>query len=455
MSHFPPIAALASGSGSSAVAIIRLTGHECHRLLAPCLGLSPEALNNWPNRHLKLAKFVEPTSGEVIDEPLVVLFRAPKSFTGEDAAEIHAHGGPYIVQRLLTVLYSLGFLPAEPGEFTRRAFLHGKLDLTAAEGIRELVEAQSHQQWTAARQLATGRLKASIESIRAKLIETLAYLEAQIDFPDEGDTAHLVLNDVEQRAKGVYQEIKTLLGTYDSGRVASQGLMVTLVGVPNAGKSTLLNELLGRERAIVTPIAGTTRDYIEERCLIEGRLIRLFDMAGIRDNPDPVEAIGVESAKRLASEADLVVFLVPADQESSCLDQVATWRASLAPKDHITVVTKGDLGRPLWASALPLISCKSGEGLAEMRRLLADRVDQSLGLVASEPSFITSARHASALRKALEALDQFFASAKRQDFVECLAYEVHEAVKSLQSIVGTIDSEDILDKIFSQFCIGK
>ena len=455
MNHFPPIAALASGSGSSAVAIIRLTGHECHRHLAPCLSLSPESLSLWPNRQLKLAKFVDPESGDVIDEPLVVLFRAPKSFTGEDAAEIHAHGGPYIVQRLLSLLYRHGFRPAEPGEFTRRAFLHGKLDLTAAEGIRELVEAQSHQQWAAARQLATGKLKTSIESIRTKLIETLAYLEAQIDFPDEGDTAHLVLTDVEKRARDVYGEIEALLATYNSGRVASQGLMVTLVGVPNAGKSTLLNELLGRERAIVTPIAGTTRDYIEERCLIEGRLIRLFDMAGIRDNPDPVEAIGVESAKRLASEADVVVFLVPADQDRASLSQVSSWIKTLSPRDHITIVTKGDLGSPEWASALPRISCKSGEGLADLRRLLADRVDQSLGLVASEPSFITSARHASALNEALRALDGFFSGAERKDFVECLAYEVHEAVKSLQSIVGTIDSEDVLDKIFSQFCIGK
>ncbi len=455
MSHFPPIAALASGSGSSAVAIIRLTGQGCHYHLAPCLGLSPEDLGHWPNRQLKLAKFVDPASDEVIDEPLVVLFRGPRSFTGEDAAEIHAHGGPYIVQRLLTVLYRHGFRPAEPGEFTRRAFLHGKLDLTAAEGIKELVEAQSHQQWTAARQLATGKLKASIDSIRAKLIETLAYLEAQIDFPDEGDTAHLVLNDVESRAKEVHKEIMDLLDTYDSGRVASQGLMVTLVGLPNAGKSTLLNELLGRERAIVTPIAGTTRDYIEERCLIEGRLIRLFDMAGIRDNPDPIEAIGVEAAKRLASEADLVVFLVAADQDPSVLDQVSTWQATLSPKDHITIVTKGDLGRPHWASSLSVISCKSGEGLGQLRRLLADRVDQSLGHVAREPSFITSARHASALRQALQALEEFFASLDRQDFIECLAYEVHQAVKSLQSIVGTIDSEDVLDKIFSQFCIGK
>lgn len=455
MTHFPPIAALASGSGSSAVAIIRLTGHECHLHLAPLLGLADHELRLWPARQLKLTKIIDPLSHEVLDEPLVVLFRGTKSFTGEDSAEIHAHGGPYIIHQILSLLYRQGFRPAEPGEFTRRAFLHGKLDLTAAEGIRELVEAQSHQQWTAARQLATGRLKDAIERIRTQLIETLAYLEAQIDFPDEGDTAHLVLRDVEQKAHGVYAAIQSLLGTYQSGRVASQGLMVTLCGAPNAGKSTLLNELLGKERAIVTPIAGTTRDYIEERCLVEGRLLRLFDMAGIRDNPDPIEAIGVESAKRLAAEADLVIFLVAADQGDFCLGQVEQWKKNLAPRDALTLVTKADLGVPEWAMGLPRISCSSGEGLVDFRRTLAERVDRSLGQVAQEPSFITSVRHATALEQALLALDGFFAGAARKDFVECLAYEVHDAVKSLQTIVGTIDSEDVLDKIFSQFCIGK
>jgi tRNA modification GTPase len=455
VTHFPPIAALASGSGSSAVAIIRLTGHECHTILAPLLGMSSQDLSRWPARQLKLSKVLDPVSQETLDEPLVVLFRGARSFTGEDSAEIHAHGGPYIVQRLLSALYRVGFRPAEPGEFTRRAFLHGKLDLTAAEGIRELVEAQSHQQWAAARQLATGRLKDTIESIRTKLIETLAYLEAQIDFPDEGDTAHLVLHDVERRARSVYLDIQGLLNTYRSGRVASQGLMVALFGSPNAGKSTLLNELLGKDRAIVTDVAGTTRDYIEERCLIDGRLVRLFDMAGVRDNPDPVEAIGIEAAKRLASEADLVVFLVPADQDQSHLNQVTKWVQTLAPRDHLHLVTKSDLGLPPWAQELHPISCKTGEGISALRKKLAEKVDSSLGQVTQEASFITSTRHAAALESALKTLDAFFEGLERHDFVECLAYELHDAVKSLSGIVGTIDSEDVLDKIFSQFCIGK
>ncbi len=444
------IAAVASGIGGAAVSLLRLSGENCHELLAACV----PRLVPWTERTLKLCRIVDPATGDVLDQALVVLFCGPRSFTGEDSAEIHCHGGPYIVRRVLGALLGAGFRAAEPGEFTRRAFLNGKVDLTEAEGIRELVDAQSHQQWLAARHLATGRLRGVIEGLRRQLIETLAYLEAQIDFPDEGDTAHLDLTQVTSRAEVVRREVHRLIASYDSGRVASRGLMVALIGAPNAGKSTLLNELLGRERAIVTPVAGTTRDWLEENCLVEGRLLRLFDMAGLRDDPDPIEALGVEAARRLAKEADLVIFLAPADGDDETLRRIAAWQHELQPRSELTVVTKADLGLPTWGAALPQLSCASGSGVAAFRSLLAQKVDAHLGGT-KEESFVTSARHVAALEAAAAGLEAFFAAAARQDFVECLAFELQQTVQALRAIIGEVGTEDVLDKIFSEFCLGK
>ncbi len=448
-----PIAALATGSGSAAVAVIRLSGQNCHQLLLPCLNWR----GGWQPRQLRLALVSDPRSGEHIDDAMVVLFVGPRSFTGEDSAEIHCHGGPYVVRRLLELLYRLGFRAAEPGEFTRRAFLNGKLDLTAAEGIKALVEAQSHQQWVAARHLTDGKLKAAIEDLRRILVEALAYLAAQIDFPDEGDTAHVDLEPVRQRVSEAAIAINGLIGSYDDGRVASQGLSVALFGAPNAGKSTLMNALLGRERAIVTPIAGTTRDYIEEACLIDGRLIRLIDMAGVRDATDPVEALGVEKARELAREADIVLFLAASDLAVSPEIQIANWISELNPKSYLQIATKSDLASPTWAirTRWLSISCQATTGLDQLRKALADQVDRHIGNLAAEQAFVTSARQHHALRNALEGLQKFNDGDAAGAYVEMLAFELQESVKALRGIVGEIDTEDVLDKVFSQFCVGK
>ena len=454
MDYGAPIAALASGQGSGAVAIIRLSGSGVHELLQRCL----PAGSALPDRTLRVRPLSDPATSLVIDEAMVVFFTGPRSYTGEDSAEIHCHGGPYVIQSVLALLYRLGCRAAEPGEFTRRAFLHGKLDLTAAEGIRELIEAQSHQQWVAARHLASGSLKLAIESLRRTLIGALAFLEAQIDFPDEGDTAHLHLGLVRQRALGVQLEIQRLVASYASGRVASQGLMVVLFGAPNAGKSTLMNSLLGRERAIVTEHAGTTRDYLEERCLVHGRLIRLVDMAGIRapgTAVDPVEALGIEAARRLAGEADIVLFLAPANSSADPSGQVATWRAELQPRASLQIATKADLGQPTWSGEWLPLSCRSGAGLNQLRQALADQVDAYVGGLGQELAFVTSARHQAALHEALAALERYFVADAGGAYEELLAFELQEAAKALVTIIGQVGNEDVLDRIFSEFCVGK
>ena len=448
-----PIAALATGPGASAVAMIRISGAGCHKLLRPCLAASAE--QDWPHRELRLTSVVDPESKELIDDAMVVFFQGPRSYTGEDSAEIHCHGGPYVVRRILELLYRHGIRAAEPGEFTRRAFLNGKLDLTEAEGIKALVDAQSHQQWLAARHLTTGRLRAAIDELRTILIGALAYLAAQIDFPDEGDTAHLNLDPVRQRVNQASAAIKTLIGSYDDGRVASQGLTVALFGAPNVGKSTLMNELLGRERAIVTAIAGTTRDYLEESCLIEGRLLRLIDMAGIRESTDPIEAMGVKTARRLAREADLVLFLVPADQLTDPTPQIDQWIAELSPRSHLCIATKVDLAQPSWPGNWLGISSHTAAGMTEFKAALTAQVDNHVGHLTGEQAFVTSARQANALRNASEGLAKFNAADTAGAYEELLAFELQQAVSALKGIIGEVGTEDVLDKVFGDFCVGK
>ena len=453
-----PIAALASGSGAAGVAVLRLSGEDCHQRLAPLLRQRrrPVDLAAWTERCLTLTQ-IEAANGEVIDDALVVIFRAPRSFTGEDAAEIHCHGGPYLVRRILELCFNQGFRPATPGEFTKRAFLHGKLDLTAAEGLKELVEAESHQQWVAARHLVTGRLKAAIETLRHQLLGAAALLEAQIDFPDEGDVAQLQLAQVHERVAGVDHALERLSRSFASGQVASRGLKVALLGAPNAGKSTLMNSLLGRDRAIVTDIAGTTRDWLEEPCLVDGRLIRLIDMAGLRDGPvDRVEAIGMDAARQLAREADVVLLLLPADASTLACAQAHEWIKELSPREAVYVVTKVDLTLPTWAEETWLkLSCHRGDGLKELRQALAKRVDDSLGQLAKEPAFVTSARHQAAIRSARAALAAFGRASSQGAYEEMLAYELAQATDALRGIVGEISNEDVLGRIFAEFCVGK
>lgn len=445
------IASLASGSGLAAVSIIRISGPDSFRVLA---GLTKSTKSIEP-RSMILASIIDPENSDVIDESMLTCFVGPHSFTGEDSVEVFCHGGPYIVNRILSVLYRQGCRPAEPGEYTRRAFLNGKLDLTAAEGIRELVEAGSHQQWLAARQLATGRLGQYIQDLRREIVGAMAFLEARIDFPDEGDTQGVALDHVKERVSSVSAQVKRLQDSYSNGRVASSGLMVAIAGAPNMGKSSLMNSLLDKDRAIVTDIAGTTRDYIEERCIVKGRLIRLVDTAGIRSTEEVVEKIGVESSLKLAREADLVLVLVAANASESEQKFFSDATKSLPEEKCLRVVNKVDLlgGENLPNGAMG-ISCTSGLGLDELRDEIAKRVDSYVGQLTEEP-FVTSARHMEALREAREFLDQFFSGLDEGLYEEILAFELQNAVRSLSSIIGDVEHDDLLDRIFSEFCVGK
>ena len=452
-----PIAALASGSGPGAVGVIRLSGVDCWEVVRPCLGevAAPS------ERRVSLKIFRDPKTLEAVDDLVVVFFKGPRSYTGQDTVELYCHGGPYIIQRILGLLYALGARPAQAGEFTKRALLNGKLDLTAAEGIKDLVEAQSRQQWLAGRQLYSGKLKEEIESLRKEVIGAMAYLEAMIDFPDEEDTHHVGLRHVRTRLVTVSLQLTSLVSTFQSGQVASRGLMVVLAGAPNAGKSTLLNKLLGRQRAIVSATAGTTRDYIEESCLIDGRLIRLVDTAGIRETEDQIEREGVALSTKLIQEADVVISLNASDSTASDREGMTSLMTSINEQNSrlkntavMALLTKCDHAKPTWASEMLPISCLTGDGVRDLQTALVKIVDEHTGSLEERP-FLTSQRQQSALLAAETALNKFNLQDQQKAGPEMLAFELLEAARALSSVVGDISNEDILDKVFSEFCIGK
>ncbi len=449
MSAREPIVAIASAPGIGAIALVRISGDGSHTIAKQLL---PSTCVIKP-RYLHHVDLCDPKTHELIDDATIVFMRGPRSFTGEDSVEIFCHGGPFILQRLISALRSLGCRDANPGEFTMRAHLNGKIDLTTAEGINDLIHAQSHQQWLAARQLVSGMLRTDIEQLRRELLAAMAYLEASIDFPDEGDV-NVSRDEVIARVQKVSSGVERLLGSYRNGKIAARGLRVALVGLPNAGKSTLLNTLLGQERAIVTPEPGTTRDYLEESCIVEGRLIRLFDTAGIRTTKSQVEQIGIEASLRLANEAELVLVLVPADSNEADLAEINKHVAHLASDKMIRLLTKSDLGTPDWGKEWLPLSCAKNQGIDALRQVLAKAVDRCTSAL-SEDAFVTSARQANALQEAGVCLDNFFAAAAKDIFDECLAFELQSAARALASIIGVVDNDEVLGEIFTSFCVGK
>ncbi len=449
-----PIVALASGQGASAIAILRISGKDCHSLLARCLSKKKPS-SPWLMNHQTLSELKDPKTGTVLDEVMVTLFRGPFSYTGQDSAEIFTHGSPYIIQSALKMFYALGFRHADPGEFTRRAYLSGKIDLSEAEGIHGLISSYSHQQWLAARQLYTGKLKTLVDGLSGQLIEAIAWMEASIDFPEEDHTSEIQRQQITDRVRKVYVSLENLLKTYSHGKVATQGLSVALFGEPNVGKSTLMNTLLNSERAIVSDIPGTTRDYLEEPCLINGRLVKLIDTAGVRKHAGVIEKMGIERTFEIAKQSDLVLFLTDSVSENALI-KVQTWVKDIQAPNYLIIHTKSDLVENSevpsdWIS----ISCHSGLGVQTLKNKIQDISDNFIKPLQSDHPVITTLRHKNAVECALKSLDSFFSAVSSGAYDEILAFELHQTAKELRSIIGEVSTEDILDKVFSSFCVGK
>ena len=424
------IYAQASGRGKAGVAVIRLSGPRAWEAVSALCGRLP-APRQASVRLLKV-------EDEVLDEALVLCFEAGHSFTGEQSAELHLHGALATVSAVLKALGALGWLRlAEPGEFTRRAMESGRLDLAQVEGLADLIEAETEAQRKQALAVLSGAVGQMVEGWRTKLIRAAALLEASIDFADE-DVPEDVTPEVRCLLDAVHLQICVELGRISASERVREGFEVAIVGRPNAGKSTLLNALAGREAAITSEIAGTTRDVIEVRMDISGLAVTLLDTAGLRDTEDQVEAIGVARALERAQRADLRVFLLD-DDEIPLLDPLS---------EDLVVQGKADLG----GSGTLRVSGKTGEGIDALVAMIATRLSER----AAGAGVMTRERHRDCLERAATALTA--ATRKLNHGFEQLdlaAENCRSAIRALESLLGRVDVENLLDEIFSSFCIGK
>ena len=431
------IFALASGAGLSAIAVIRVSGPDADAALQSLCGSLPTP------RHASLRKIRHPMTGQLLDEALVLRFPGPGSFTGEDGFELHIHGGRAVAAGVLAALgYCAGLRLAEPGEFARRAYLNGKLDLTAAEGLADLIEANTSAQRDQALALSGGLLRVQAEAWRSAIVSMQAQVEADIDFADEGDVPVDVAAGLSANIRGLSDAMSAALVDGRRGEVLRRGFTVVLAGAPNAGKSSLMNALVRRDVAIVSSIPGTTRDLIEVSLDLAGLPVTLVDTAGLREAGDEIEREGMRRTLARAAAADLVLWLIAPDQ------------TAVAPPPGeapvIVIATKADLGRfesgPEQALSL---SVKSGAGLDALLGLIEDRARAALR--PQEPVLMSHERHRLAVRDALASLGRIHPGVA----IEVAAEELRLAARSLASIIGLVGPEDVLGEIFSRFCIGK
>jgi tRNA modification GTPase len=427
------IFALGTGAGRAAIAVMRLSGPATAAIVAAMAGALPQA------RRARFTTLRDPESGEALDQGLVLFFPGPASPTGEDYAEFHIHGGRAVVDAMLKALGGRA-RPAEPGEFARRGFAHGKLDLSQAEALADLVEAQTEAQRRQALRIAGGALRRPVEAWRATLIEALALVEAELDFSDEADVSAFDHARLAALLGPALDGMRAALALAPASERMREGFLVMLLGPPNAGKSTLLNALARRDLAIVAPTPGTTRDMIEAHLDLGGLPATFVDTAGLREAADAIERIGVDRVLDRVETADLILWLSAGGEAPP---------EGLAPEvDRLLVATKGDLA-PAPAGWLG-ISAQSGAGVEALLREVAARARARLGDGAG--ALLIRERHRSALTEAAAALS---ASLEGEKDLEFIAEDLRSAARALGRIVGAVDVEQVLDAVFSRFCIGK
>jgi len=437
-----PIVALATPPGRAALALIRLSGRGAFELAARCLApFHPE-----PARTVFRAQLHHPTSGDAVDDVLAVCFPGPHSYTGEDLLECSTHGGLLVPADAIAAFAAAGARPAEPGEFTRRAVLNGKMDLLQAEATADLIDAGAPAQRRRALQQLDRGLSRRLEALRSEVLELEALIAYEIDFPEE-DEGPVRPERVVAAWRAARERVAQLLGTAPEGERLHEGALLVIAGRPNAGKSSLFNALLGRERAIVTEIPGTTRDAIEASTVIEGFPFRLVDTAGLRDSDDRVERLGIEVSRRYLGAADLVLFCEAPGEEGWGMRDAFLAQCG-APV--VIVATKSDL-----RSDGIGVSVVTGQGLADLRRRLAEVAFGKLLTLGDVEPVVTRARHRDALERALAELDCF--AAAREARVEAVAAATHlrAAVLALDDLIGVVTPDDVLDRVFATFCVGK
>lgn len=478
------IAAISTAVGEGAIAVLRVSGPEAANLVARIFRGStvPEKMEA---RRSHFGEIYDATG--VIDQVLVTIFRRPQSYTGEDLIEISCHGGILVTRKILSLLLNAGARSAEPGEFTQRAFLNGKMDLTQAEAVMDLIRAQTELALRAANEQLAGHLGRELTKIQDELLTTLAHIEAYIDFPDEGispETGKMLFD----RLKETGASLDKLIATADQGRILRHGLRTVIYGEPNVGKSSLLNLLLGYDRAIVSETPGTTRDTIEETINVRGIPVRLIDTAGKRSSEDSIEQEGIRRTELQLAQADLVLQVVDAslpssgetDRQTSGLSNEAPGvfddraksgvsdnsaklenqrerpTSSAGQKSHILILNKVDLGlNPDWEASLGVrFSCRTREGEEALNQAIWDFV-MTGGLSGQDFRIAISVRHQACLQKAITEVEAAKRGLANNDLPELISIELRGALDAVGDVIGRHDTEDLLGRIFSEFCIGK
>jgi tRNA modification GTPase len=441
------IAALATPWGTAALAVVRTSGAGSAEALAPAFS-DPDALLSAPSGSLHHGILTDPESKEPVDEVVLGVFRAPNGYTGEESVEIYCHGGIPAVQAVLDLLFRLGFRQAEPGEFSFRAFFNGKLDLTRAEAVHEIITAKTRKAHSLALHRLAGSVEKRINEAKRLIAETLAAVEVRLDYPEEdAEDGPLPAKNID----GSAEILRKLLSTYKEGRLYQEGVRIALAGRTNAGKSSLFNLFLREERSIVSDLHGTTRDYIEALVTIRGIPVRLYDTAGLRTAEDPIEHEGVLRSRRIIENCLLVIYLLDASAGSS-------------PEDEATIAALGDKAVPVWNKIdcnpeLPedgrlRLSASTAEGFGELSELLGGRLTK--GAVSGEnEAVIDSERQKNLLETCLRALERFNGSLAAGMPLDIVAQDLQEALRALGEITGEVTTEEMLTLMFSRFCVGK
>lgn len=453
MSH--TIAAISTGMTVSAIGIIRISGENCAQIAGKVFSSNNgKTLDECPNRRLILGSLFD-KDGRVIDQCCAVYSRAPHTYTGEDTVEFHCHGSPAVLAAGLESLYLAGAVPAKRGEFTKRAFLNGKLDLTQAEAVIDLIEADTADAAANAAGQVGGVLQKKLVPIYNDLRDLCSHFYAVLDYPDE-DIEDFGLVNYERPLRDDAKALYEILKTYGQGRILRQGVAAAIVGRPNVGKSSLLNALAGFERAIVTEVAGTTRDTVEETVMLGHTRLRLIDTAGIHRTDDRIEAMGVERSKDAIGKADLVIFVCDGSQELTSDDR-EIMDLCLEHEHAIALINKTDLGSRVQPSDLPFmqvieISAAQGRGLD----LLSDAVEQMFaGQTPCDGSILTNVRQYDACRRAYDAMLRALQGFKLGETPDAVLTDVEEAMEAMGEVTGATVREDITARIFERFCVGK